>query len=864
MALLNATHAKVTWDSGADHYPDSDDIIETDLRRTHGYQVRVNLKGRADHLGSRVILTQGAAKRSIVVSLCSLSTPEDCCFPWKDVIYAEVMAVPTIVASTDEGWKPSEWSANSLTWSVASDCKEHEYLRTGNMMMSVTNWTCATCPTGSSCAEREVWDGGIGQRGIQPLFGWWKCNGMASDDPAGYTKCERSTVCLGAFNPNVPIALQQEFKQWQHGDPNNRFQQLCHPDRLNPAENNIRCSTCNASLGLMNDLGSCNKCDPVAATALFTFVLLLVVGLFCILIVLKMRSSGRKKAVHSTIKRLILNHLQVATVVMSLKVPWPSAVRSTIVSLGDTAGLSSYGDFLRCARNEIGNINTRAGSFYFNLVMMSMSIVMVILVSGVYWIQCVPRCPRSAAFCMRAKNDHFKRSTCFPFSANIAEGEGNRKGGGKGKKKKTKIQRSTRDGWVVTIVYYIYCLYPNLIRQSFMAFECVEVCGTLTLAIDDTELCYGNTRHTTMVFAVALPILLLFGVLCPLLALVFLWSKRKSLMTSQILIFRFGLLYSGYAYSRWWWECMTLGRKILMITIVTFEPSDGTQVHLALGLLIVLLYVQERGRPYDNHQAIAEEKKRLTLKKKSTATEMERRRSSAHLYNMKKSAENIEHAPLHLLEVMSFLLLITMMWFAVFFLNNPPAIDGECVSITEKSLCVGNNNLASGGGGDGGGGSSGQGGGRGGASGTAMIKTDVPSCSWDDAGQVCYVRGGAFNNFLAIILLFWNIFYLLACIYYFAKGFVTRNQGVQRKLDKVANSLRHAARFSSVRLKELVRGDSTDADFAEGDGLEVGAEGDAEGGVELSPMERFTKAKIEAGFQIVENPLRNVENGFSR
>ena len=130
-----------------------------------------------------------------------------------------------------------------------------------------------------------------------------------------------------------------------------------------------------------------------------------------------------------------------------------------------------------------------------------------------------------------------------------------------------------------------------------MAFECVEICGTWSLAIDDKEECYGsNSRHTAMVFAVALPVVLLFGILCPLLVLVFLWSNREILMTSKSLIFRFGLLYSGYAYSRWWWECLTLVRKILLISIVTFEPSDGSQVHLALGLMITMLYTQERGK----------------------------------------------------------------------------------------------------------------------------------------------------------------------------------------------------------------------------------------------------------------------------
>ena len=609
VTLLNATHAKITWnrvpdnlsgnrpEEGTDEGGGVDGGGNDNVLRTDGYRVRINLHGRPDHLGSSVITTRGATKRFLVISLCSSSitnSSRDCSYPWQEVIFAEVMAYPT-KESSDQGWKASEWSANSPAWPVAYDCKESEYLRTDNMKMPVNDWTCVMCPLGSSCAEREVWDGGVGERGIQPLFGWWKCTGMSSDDPAAYIKCRKSTTCLGAFNPKVPATLQDKFKQWRHGDASNGFQQVCHPDRLNPAENNTRCSMCNATLGLLDDEGSCGKCDPGAAVALLVLVLLLIVVLFCILIVLKMKSSGRKKAVHSTIKRLILNHLQIASVIMSLKVPWPPALLYIMSSMGGTAGLSSYAQFLRCIRNDSSNLNTSAGTFYGNLISLSMSIFVVTLLSGLYWIQCVPRCPQLARCCI-TKNDEIVRSRCCPSAAAKAERK---------KLKKAAIiagstlpqRRSTRDGWVVTIVYYIYCLYPNLLRQSFMAFECVEICGTWSLAIDDKEECYGsNSRHTAMVFAVALPVVLFIGILCPLLVLVFLWSNREILMTSKSLIFRFGLLYSGYAYSRWWWECLTLVRKILLISIVTFEPSDGSQVHLALGLMITMLYTQERGK----------------------------------------------------------------------------------------------------------------------------------------------------------------------------------------------------------------------------------------------------------------------------
>jgi hypothetical protein len=75
------------------------------------------------------------------------------------------------------------------------------------------------------------------------------------------------------------------------------------------------------------------------------------------------------------------------------------------------------------------------------------------------------------------------------------------------------------------------------------------------------------------------------------------WTNRK-------MVFRFGLLYSGYAKDRWYWEIFVVARKIVLIFIVTFGRSNESQLHFASGVLICILYLQERGKPFEEHTAL--------------------------------------------------------------------------------------------------------------------------------------------------------------------------------------------------------------------------------------------------------------------
>jgi len=170
------------------------------------------------------------------------------------------------------------------------------------------------------------------------------------------------------------------------------------------------------------------------------------------------------------------------------------------------------------------------------------------------------------------------------------------------------------------------------------------ICGVEYWSEDDTVE-YNSIIHQTWVMAVVVPSLLLYGVVCTVLAVLYV-GRHPDRQTNPKLIFRFGLLYSGFAPDYWWYELILYCRKLSIILIVTFASSNDQQLHLALGTLIVLLYFQEYTMPFENPEGTPAEK----------------------LINKK----------LHRIESCSLLVLISMVWSASYFVIGCDDNGGVC------------------------------------------------------------------------------------------------------------------------------------------------------------------------------------------
>ena len=64
------------------------------------------------------------------------------------------------------------------------------------------------------------------------------------------------------------------------------------------------------------------------------------------------------------------------------------------------------------------------------------------------------------------------------------------------------------------------------------------------------------------------------------------------------LLLRYGLIYSGYRSSKYWFELVVLVRKYLVIVASTFIVSDGDQLQMVLGIMIIALYMHSTNDPF--------------------------------------------------------------------------------------------------------------------------------------------------------------------------------------------------------------------------------------------------------------------------
>ena len=170
------------------------------------------------------------------------------------------------------------------------------------------------------------------------------------------------------------------------------------------------------------------------------------------------------------------------------------------------------------------------------------------------------------------------------------------------------------------------------------------VCQIKYWSLDDTIEFY-DANHQNMIRFVAVPSLLFYGAVCPLLVMFYI-RRHQDRQTNRKLMFRFGLLYSGFAPKYWYYELILFLRKLLIILVVTFASSNEQQLHIALGVLIVLLYLLEHLRPYAAKGAGSE--------------------------------DQLVQDRLHRMESLSLVILIGMVWCAVFFVLGCNDNDGTC------------------------------------------------------------------------------------------------------------------------------------------------------------------------------------------
>mmetsp|Transcript_5274 Transcript_5274/g.4472 ORF Transcript_5274/g.4472 Transcript_5274/m.4472 type:complete len:158 (-) Transcript_5274:430-903(-) len=125
---------------------------------------------------------------------------------------------------------------------------------------------------------------------------------------------------------------------------------------------------------------------------------------------------------------------------------------------------------------------------------------------------------------------------------------------------------------VMTMVIIIFNLQPTIIKNSFYMFKCINIyrqdSPVLHLESDLNVECWEGD-HFKWALGLALPSIILWGMILPL-SLLFYLRKKKNQLDESYIKEKYCFIYAGYKQHHFYWEFVVLLRKMGFISVSVF------------------------------------------------------------------------------------------------------------------------------------------------------------------------------------------------------------------------------------------------------------------------------------------------------
>eukprot|EP00760_Papus_ankaliazontas_P007633 PhM_4_TR1341/c1_g1_i2/m.96537 len=156
--------------------------------------------------------------------------------------------------------------------------------------------------------------------------------------------------------------------------------------------------------------------------------------------------------------------------------------------------------------------------------------------------------------------------------------------------------------YMVSVLVVIFLVYPSLMQEIASLMNCTETICTgkdschpyieadMTVQCDDSD--YSYYERLSLIF------FFIYGFGIPFLGYYVLNFFKDRLHTKQVMAM-FGFLFSGYRKSKFYWEMVTMVRKMLVVFIVVFLTKEPkVQTYAAMWTIAVFLFLNIFLRPW--------------------------------------------------------------------------------------------------------------------------------------------------------------------------------------------------------------------------------------------------------------------------
>ncbi|CAI2370495.1 unnamed protein product [Moneuplotes crassus] len=294
----------------------------------------------------------------------------------------------------------------------------------------------------------------------------------------------------------------------------------------------------------------CSKCpNPVLNAIRVVGAALLVFAFLCFMIIINIRKT--KESNLSVLFRILTNYIQIVSTSISLTANYPSSVTS-FFSIVDEIGSSSE-TFLSfdCFIEDYEVKGPFSSNSVFKLFLMGLLPIILFTLVALIWVII---------------------KTIGPSSV-----------------------KSLERNFVISFISILFLLHPTITEQSFGLFRCVEIDeGVNKVRIDMDMDCYSS-RHLKYCLMIAVPIILIWVICFPLIALILLIKYINKPGENKIKNY-FLILFQGLNKSSFYWEFVNTARKISVI--ITFPFNTTTRLLCALIVLIVFTRLNDTLKPY--------------------------------------------------------------------------------------------------------------------------------------------------------------------------------------------------------------------------------------------------------------------------
>jgi len=153
---------------------------------------------------------------------------------------------------------------------------------------------------------------------------------------------------------------------------------------------------------------------------------------------------------------------------------------------------------------------------------------------------------------------------------------------------------------IFLIVLWIH--YPTIVKHSIEMLFCTNIyrpeSPEIVLMKDYQTQCWSSD-HWVQVLAFAAPVAYLTIIFIPLLLIMVLHKNNKKITQDKHLVYHFYLLYKDYRDSKKFYEIVMTLRKLLLVLIMTFDPSNGINLIAAFYVNYMALYLHLQNKPYE-------------------------------------------------------------------------------------------------------------------------------------------------------------------------------------------------------------------------------------------------------------------------